>query len=344
MANITPRSTKAGTSYFVRVKVKGKTYAKTFELLRDAKKWAAQKEAELLHKVRFDSPYPDVTVADLFSRYLREKKNELKSYKDYVTALGLFEKDHAWKRICEIRRKDILNFREGLLREKNNTRVNRIMAYISSAFSFAVQEELLEASPMVNMSKLKEPRGRTRFLSDEERERLLEASAKHEILNMVVNIALATGARRGEILNLTWSTVDFVRGLVIIEDSKNGERRTIPLFGKCLDLLRGWWKKSGQPKKGFIFAGSGQGPFDIRKSWAKAIKKAGLSDFRFHDLRHTCASYLAMSGVSIGVIAEILGHKTLQMTKRYSHLDQEHKKSVLEELENKLSGQKKSSF
>ena len=83
------------------------------------------------------------------------------------------------------------------------------------------------------------------------------------------------------------------------------------------------------------------GPFNIRYSWNKAVRDANLIDFRFHDLRHTCASYLIMNGASLGEIADVLGHKTLQMVQRYAHISDTHKGGVIERMNDKVFGESK---
>ena len=122
--------------------------------------------------------------------------------------------------------------------------------------------------------------------------------------------------RRGEILNLKWSDVDLDRGAILLQTTKNGERRFVPLVGIALDLLKS--RHADQPTNSLVFPAPHcpSKPIDIvRSAWETAVEKAGISNFRFHDLRHTAASYLAMSQASLLEIGTLLGHKTVQMTK-----------------------------
>lgn len=196
-------------------------------------------------------------------------------------------------------------------------------------------------SPMdgvVEITNVKD--GRDRFLSDEEREALIKAAREneHPYLYPIVVFALSTGARRGEILGLKLVDVDLKRGAAILRDTKNGETRAVPIVHHLAELLREHIAEVNArmdqlkiPKGDrYLFPRpDGLAPIDVRPWWDAARAKAGLVDFRFHDLRHSAASYLAMNGASLVEIAGVLGHKTLQMVKRYAHLTDSHVKSVV---------------
>ena len=122
-----------------------------------------------------------------------------------------------------------------------------------------------------------------------------------------------------------------------MHETKNGERRRVPIVGPALEALRAH-AKVRRLDSPLVFPGRTGKPAELRKAWVKALREAGIEDFRFHDLRHTTASYLAMSGASPGEIAEILGHKTLHMVKRYAHLSESHTRSVLERTMDKVLG------
>jgi integrase len=220
--------------------------------------------------------------------------------------------------------------------------VVRYLAVLSHAFTMAVKEWCwMDDNPMRRVTKPKEPRGRVRFLSDEERLLLLAAckEAQCPYLYSVVVLALSTGMRYGEVLNLRWCDVDLVKARIILQDTKNGERRNVPLTGHAygqIDML----SKLRRMDTDLLFPntlfGEKARPYEIRKSWNAAIKKAQLADFRFHDLRHSTASYLAMNGATLSEIAEVLGHKTLQMVKRYAHLSEAHTTKVVRALNDRL--------
>ncbi|MEP2759022.1 MAG: site-specific integrase, partial [Hyphomicrobiales bacterium] len=142
---------------------------------------------------------------------------------------------------------------------------------------------------------------------------------------------------QGEILGLTWPKVDLPRGIIILEDTKNGENRAVPLVGHAKEVLH----ELGKVRRidtDLIFHSSTKptAPVAIRRPWAQAVLAAELQDFKFHDLRHTAASYLAMNGASQIEIAEILGHKTLEMVKRYAHLSEAHTRNIVERMSSEI--------
>ncbi len=145
--------------------------------------------------------------------------------------------------------------------------------------------------------------------------------------------------RRGEILNLKWKDIDLEKGKAILHETKNGERRTVSITGHALNILKEYANRSCQILSPFVFPSTfGSKSIQIRSSWESAAKLANLSDFHFHDLRHTFASYLAMNGATLAEIAEAMGHKTLVMVKRYAHLTEEHTRFVVERMNEKMFG------
>jgi integrase len=146
-----------------------------------------------------------------------------------------------------------------------------------------------------------------------------------------------TGARRENILSLTWQQVDFERRCIILTDTKNGERQTLPLVEPAYSELLAWRDKARKDSP-LVFAGkiNTNAHVSINHTWQTALKRAGITNFRFHDLRHSFASELAMSGASLAEIAAGTGHKTLQMVKRYAHLSHDHTASVVERMAAKV--------
>jgi integrase len=208
----------------------------------------------------------------------------------------------------------------------------RYLAALSHAFTVAVREwQWLEENPLRKVRKPPESRGRVRFLSDNERQRLLEVckTSRNPYLYTVVVLALSTGARKMELMKLTWHDIDLLRGIITLHDTKNKERRALPLAGYALDLMRQHAKVRRLDTSLVFPERTGTKPLSIRDAWKHAVKRAEIPDFRFHDLRHSAASYLVMSGASLAEIAEILGHKTLSMVKRYAHLSEQHTAGVV---------------
>ena len=158
----------------------------------------------------------------------------------------------------------------------------------------------MEDNPARRVKKFREPQGRDRYLSDLERERLLKAceKSKNKDLKLDVLMALSTGARRMEVWGLSWGDVDLESGRIVFNRTKNNEKKGVRLTGQVLDLLR---RKRASPRvksSSLIFhsKSSPEKPCNFRLVFIRALKDAGLEDFRWHDLRHTTGSYLAMQG------------------------------------------------
>jgi len=206
---------------------------------------------------------------------------------------------------------------------------------LSAALQTAVQELGWLATNPLRQVRLPAPaHHHVRFLSEDERPRLLTAcqASLNPALYTVVLVALGTGMRKAEILTLHWDAIDLGRSTIRLLQTKNGASRGVPLPQVVREVLQRWWERR-QLQTPWVFPNrSGRKPMDISQAWENARARAGLTDFRFHDLRHTCASYLAMNGASMREIAEVLGHKTMAMTLRYTHLSSRHTAGVVERM------------
>ena len=216
------------------------------------------------------------------------------------------------------------------------------MAALSTAITTAVKEwEWMEENPLRKVSKLKEPRGRVRYLSDQDRELLLTAcrESHNPDLYLTVILAMSTGGRQSEIWGLSWKCVDLKNGFITFEETKNDEPRSVPLTGHAFELMM---ERSKVPRidTDLVFPSrvDRHKHFDFRRPFQMALKAAQIEDFRWHDLRHCAASYLVMAGVDMRTVAEILGHKTIQMTQRYAHLSPEHLKDAVSKMNHKIFG------
>ncbi len=357
MANIEKRITSDGkVSYRVKVRLKGyPVQTATFERSTDAKKWASSIESAIKEGRHFrTSEAKRHTLSDLIDRYIRDVlPSKAKSEKKQKALLGWWREQMGSYALADVTPALIAEYRDKLAggitvrgKQRNPATVVRYMAALSVAYTQAVNEwGWIDASPMQKVKKPTESRGRVRFLSDEERARLLKAckESSNPYLYTVVVLALSTGMRQGEIMGLTWDVVDLQKGRAILHETKNGERRAVALTGHALELLKDLSKVRRIDNK-FLFPSKEiapqkpQKPMDLRAPWESALKKAEISDFKFHDLRHSAASYLAMNGASLAEIAEVLGHKTLQMVKRYAHLSDSHTARVVESMNSKIFG------
>ena len=219
--------------------------------------------------------------------------------------------------------------------------IDRYLAILRHLYTVAKREWNMDIeNPVSQVTRCRESRPRTRFLSDDERQRLLAAckQSHNGYLYPIVMLALSTGMRKMEILNLNWADIDFDHSLVYVRDSKNGEPRAVALTGPILTILRDL--RDSQELCAhcdLVFASPNAcRPLDFDNSWYVALRRSGVKSFVFHDTRHTAASYLAMNGATLVDIAAILGHRDLKQTMRYAHLSQHHTRGILERMTSTL--------
>jgi integrase len=202
--------------------------------------------------------------------------------------------------------------------------INRYGAALAAVCTWAIKNRIAPPgweNPFRRIQRMAENNEVVRFLTDKERGDLLEACRRSawKKLYLFVLLALTTGARRGEIESLRWCDIDFENAVATLPHrTKNGDRRVLPLLPAVLDELH---RHTGSPTV-LLFA-SRRRPdvaYNHVPSWHQALSDAGVRHFRFHDLRHSCASYLAQSGATLLEIANVLGHRNLSVTRRYAHL------------------------
>lgn len=364
MASIQKRENSKGvTSYRVEVRLKGcPPQRATFARLTDAKKWAASTESAIRENRYFKTAEARRhTFDDLVKRYISEvlSKKPEKARKLQTTQMNWWHSQLGHHTLADVSPALITECREKLSSEKiskgkhrSPATINRYLAALSHAFTVATNEwGWVDDSPMKKVKKLKEPSGRTRFLSQDETingnqiqgelTRFLNACkhSQNQYLYIIVVLALSTGMRRGEIMSLKWSDVDLNRNRLTLYKTKNEEIRAIPLTGLARELIAEHSKVRAIDTD-LLFPSETKRikPQNIDKVWISALHKAGIDNFKFHDLRHSAASYLAMNGASLAEIAEILGHKTLQMVKRYAHLSESHTANVIAKMNENIFG------
>jgi len=353
MASIEKReATEGKTTFRVKVRIKGyPTETATFERLTDARRWAQQTEAAIRERRYFKtSEAKKHTLEEAITRYISNVLSKKpKSIKDQTVQLNWWKQNLGKYVLADITPALIAEYRDELSKgitargsPRTPSTVNRYLAALSHLFTIAVNEwGWIENNPLRRVTRPKEPRGRVRFLNDNEREKLLVAAKEStsSYLYLVIIICLSTGARKMEILGLKWKDVDLDRGIITLHETKNNERRVLPLTGHALALMKEH-SKLRRIDTDLVFPSNHnpKQPIDIRTPFENALKRAGISDFRFHDLRHSAASYLAMNGASLAEIAEVLGHKTLQMVKRYAHLSEAHTAGVVAKMNERFLG------
>jgi integrase len=264
--------------------------------------------------------------------YSKANKSKLSYQRDQFTLRHLTDFFSGYY-VFDITPRVMDQYKSERLEKVSPSTVNREIACLRHMLNKAKDWRYIKSNPISGMKMLKEPPGRLRFLNEEEIEKLLDASLPY--LRSIVITALNTGMRRSEILNLKWSDIDFRRKAIILKETKNNEIREIPIN----DLLFRELKKIPlQIRSDFVFCNRQGEPYQkVHKGFRAALKRAGIKDFRFHDLRHTFASHLVMNGVNLRAVQQLLGHKDIRMTMRYSHLSQEHLQAAVNTLSEKDS-------
>lgn len=353
MASIEKRQSQEGDVAFrVKVRIKGHpTQTATFTRLTDAKHWAQQTEAAIRERRYFKtSEAKRHTLEEAIDRYIKHVlPSKPKSEKDQKVQLNWWKQYLGQYVLADITPALIAQYRDELGkgitprgRLRTPSTINRYLAVLSHLFTIAVNEwGWIEDNPLRKVNRPKEPNGRVRFLNDSEREKLLavakESNSKY--LYLIIVLCLSTGARKMEIVGLKWQDVDLDRGIITLHETKNGERRILPLAGHALELMK-QHKSAKCFDTDLVFPSdyNPKQPIDVRTPFETALKRAEITNFRFHDLRHSAASYLVMNGASLPEIAAVLGHKSFQMVKRYAHLSDAHTAGVVAKMNEKIFG------
>jgi integrase len=353
MARIKTRTATDGTiRYTAEVRLKGyPAQTATFKRKTDANKWIQDTESAIRDGRHFKTVEAKKhTLAELVDRYIKDVlPGKPKKAIDKTQQLTWWKERLGYYVLAEVTPALIVQYRDELSNgityrgtQRTPATVVQYMLALSHAFTIAVNEwGWLEDSPMRKVKNPTPSRGRVRFLDDEERAKLLTAckDSSNEWLYMVVILALSSGMRKAELFSLKWQDVNLKDGFLILHETKNGERRRVPLAGLGLELLR-QHAKVRRLDTPLLFPSNkdAQKPIDLKRPWMDALSKADITDFHWHDLRHCTASYLAMNGASMADIAAVLGHKTLQMVKRYAHLSDGHVSNVVASMNAKIFG------
>ena len=274
-----------------------------------------------------------IKFEDMAEMYLNlHAKPNKKSWHSDVDHIKVLKKFFSGKRLSTITTMDIEKFKIERSKNVSPASVNRALACLKCMFNKTIGWGKTDENPASKVKLFKENNKRIRYLEQEEMIKLL-ANCKGNLKTLVI-LALNTGMRKGEMLGLKWNDIDFKHNIIFLLNTKNNEKREIPMNEHTRNALIGVRK---HPKSQFIFYNRNGNPLgDIKKSFFTACKKSDILNFRFHDLRHTFASHLVMNGVDLNTVRELLGHKSLQMTLRYSHLSQNHKKKAVDLLGSKI--------
>lgn len=292
-------------------------------------KWIPEMQVEEKPK-----EYTFEELSEKYKAWAEGRQKSFKRWKGYLIAQLVIKFGNLF--LTDFSTEVIEQYQSEMLSNDNKpATVNRKIAVLSHMMTKAADWKMIDRTAIPKVKMLKENNKRLRFLPKEDCYALINACEPH--LKPIVITALNTGMRKGEILNLQWNAnIDLKHGFILLDKTKNGERREIPINDTLKGVLQGITRRLDIP---YIFYDNATGkPFgDVKRAFATACRRAGIKDFHFHDLRHTFASHLVMSGVDLTTVKELLGHKTLTMTLRYAHLAPSHKVEAIKKYDNFLN-------
>ena len=274
----------------------------------------------------------DCTVVVLAAEYSKWVKFQ----KSYISSKRFFVK-HIVETFGNLRVRDlnariVEQWQTMRLEHSKPATVNRITSCLRHMITQGQKWEMVDdesAKRIKSVKLLKEDNKRLRFLTLEECQRLIACCREH--LKPIVTVALHTGMRRSQILGLRWEQIDLTHKFILLETSKNGERCEIPIDDTLLKMFE---EMPHSIESIYVFTDRDGKPYkSVKRSFNTALRKAGIHDFRFHDLRHTTASHLVMAGIDLTTVKELLGHKDIKMTLRYAHLAPGHKRKAVQVLD-----------
>lgn len=317
---------KRGGVWWTSMTYKGKRIRKSLETVN--KKLAhvieAKIKTEIVEGKYFDKPTGDnKTLNDMMEKFMKEHapKVSVNTQKSYSVSLKHLLRFFGDSRLTAIMPKTIYEYK--VLRKNAGAKaasINRELAMLSKGFNLGVKEwEWIKENPVSKVPKEKENNERDRWLTEDEEKRLLENSPQW--LRDIIVFALHTGLRQDELLSLQWSRVDLFRKIILIQETKNGKPRTIPLNQIALNILIEKAKVRNL-KSDLVFLSTATTKIDCHnliRAFKIALEKARIQGFHFHDLRHTFATRLAQRGVDLYKISKLLGHYDISMTQRYAH-------------------------
>jgi integrase len=290
---------------------------KTFLIRTDAEKWARSIEIEIDRGSYINTSYAQKTLfKDLIEQYLKEVTPTLKgAHEDTYRLRKMMRNPIGELNLSELTPNKIANYRDERLKEVKPNTVIRELAYISSIINHARREWGLGIiNPVAQIRKPSQPRGRERVLNDAEMSRILRELEKlNPFMKPLCEFALETAMRRGELLSLHWDHIDLVKRTAYLNITKNGSSRFVPLSTKALNIIN----RMPRNISGRLF------PLKLNTvsmGFVKAVRRADINDFHFHDLRHMALTRLSSKFTNILELAAISGHKELKMLQRYVHI------------------------
>ncbi len=316
------------------------------KIVRESAKTDDIKKAELLLAMRRktsisgdridEKVYSPISFSELTRKY-HDFAASQKSYYIKKIIINQLAEEFGSLDLSEFTTSIVESYRTGGLDEGlKPATVNRRLACLKHMFRKAYEwgdcsEEKLKQVRQVKF--LRENNQRVRYLETSECQALIQVCGKYprlRHLKPIIVTALNTGMRRGEILSLKWEQIDFRKGLIVLNDNMDGEKRQIPINEALSETLREIVRRIDSP---YVFVDAAGRPYKhIREAFASACRRSGINDFRFQDLRHTFASHLVKAGIEITTVSKLMGHKSMAMTLRYSPLAPDHMKAAVNTL------------
>ena len=345
MATInTHRAQDGSITYRVRIRIKGQPIQTASHPTRqEAVMWAKMREGEMLSGKHFPAKKANHRLAELVGRYtedvLPRKQKITQRREGYL--LAFWTKRLGGKGLTDITKADVVKIRNEFLKHgAKSTTIHRYLNMLSHVLNTAIKDyDWLNENIVAKVSKPSLPPGRTRYLSDEERQRLIVEcrKSKNPSLSDLVLLALHTGLRQGNLLRLRRRDIDLDQRTLTIARTKNTMPLVLPLVGKAYDVVKTRCLSLVQDEYLFPHANKDMPVRSYCRAFEYAVKRAGLVNFHFHDLRRTAASYLVQAGVPIYVVSQVLAHTKVTTTQIYSHLDVRNLKDALTTLAQRLS-------
>jgi integrase len=259
---------------------------------------------------------------ELTDRFLKYSKSNKRSWERDETSINALKRVFSGKSIDKISPQMIERYRDNRKARVTGSSVNRELACLKTMFSKAILWDLADENPVKRIKFLRENKPRSRYLNREEIKALLDNCTDH--LRPIVIFALNTGMRLSEVLGLTWDRVNLQEGIAELRETKTGDVRHVPLTPDArvaLDMVEGGNK--------YVFTYGKEPLLRVSRSFATACRGADIENFRFHDLRHTWASYFMMNGGNLYDLMVMGGWKSISMVKRYSHLDRQYRMRIM---------------
>lgn len=285
---------------------------------------------------------PSRTFDELMLAYVKATQDKRSNWSRDLYNLRRLQPFFTGRVLGDLKRSDVRRYIEHRKSQGiANATINREVGLLSSAINHARREWDWDVPNPAERMRLSEGDGRKRFATVAEVAALIDAAEMHKrapYLADLIRVAVNTGCRRGELLGLRWSQVDLEGGVIRLEgsDTKNGKPRRVPLNQQAQKavLSREKYRAANCPESLWVFCRkSGERNISIQSSWEAVVQEAGLEDFHFHDLRHTCGSWLVQSGVPLADVKEVLGHSTIRMTERYAHNAPENCRAAVDRLD-----------